>query len=74
MLGLRTREGVDLGRLRHRFDLDLVAVNQTTLDRLCDDGHLELDGGMLRPTLTGMAIADTLARSLDVSTNGRPSS
>jgi len=74
MLGLRTREGVDVGRLRHRFDLDLVAVNQTTVDRLCEDGHLELEGGMLRPTLTGMAIADTLARSLDVSTNGRPSS
>ncbi len=74
MLGLRTRDGVDLERLRHQFGLDLVATNRPAVDRFCEDGHLELEAGMLRPTLTGMAIADTLARSLDVSTIDRSSS
>ncbi len=66
MLGLRTTDGVDLTRIRERNGIDLLESNTTTIDRFCKSGHLHVDGGRLRPTLTGLAIADTLARSFDI--------
>jgi oxygen-independent coproporphyrinogen-3 oxidase len=66
MLGLRTADGVDLGSLRSRYGVDLVEHNRRTIDRYCDGGHLVLEGDRLRPTVSGMAIADTLARELEV--------
>lgn len=63
MLGFRTAAGVDLDRLRNRFGIDLAAGNGDLIDRLCESGHIEADGRRLRPTLAGLAIADTLARS-----------
>jgi len=63
MLGLRTTDGVDLTRIRERNGIDLLESNTATIDRFCKSGHLHVDGGRLRPTLTGLAIADTLARS-----------
>jgi oxygen-independent coproporphyrinogen-3 oxidase len=74
MLGLRTDAGIDLDRIRSRYGRDLLAVNRTTIERAVDAGHLLLDEGRLRPTLSGMAIADSLARSMDVSTTGPRSS
>jgi oxygen-independent coproporphyrinogen-3 oxidase len=62
MLGFRTTAGVDLDGLEYRFGVDLIEHNQEVIDRLCGSGHLELDGRCLRPTLAGLAIADTLAR------------
>jgi oxygen-independent coproporphyrinogen-3 oxidase len=69
MLGLRTTEGVDLDRMRARFGVELAAVNAVAIERMVAAGHVELDGAMLRPTVTGLAIADTLARTLEVSTD-----
>jgi putative oxygen-independent coproporphyrinogen III oxidase len=66
MLGLRTTDGVDLTRIRERNGIDLLESNTTTIDRFCKSGHLHVDGGRLRPTLAGLAIADTLARSFDI--------
>jgi len=66
MLGFRTAAGVDLDRLRDRFGIDLLVQNQNVVDQLCASGHIEVDGSRLRPTLTGLAIADTLARSFVV--------
>jgi len=63
MLGLRTADGVDLDRLHDRFGIDLLAENEDIVDQLCASGHVEVDGSRLRPTLAGLAIADTLARS-----------
>jgi oxygen-independent coproporphyrinogen-3 oxidase len=63
MLGFRTSEGVDLDRLADRYAVDLMAANTEVVDRLSDSGHLLVDGARLRPTLRGLAIADTLARS-----------
>jgi oxygen-independent coproporphyrinogen-3 oxidase len=70
MLGLRTRRGVDLAAVRDRYGVELLAPNSTTIERLCDDGYLTLKGTRLRPTVSGMAIADTLARSIELSTSG----
>ena len=66
MLGLRTTEGVDLQKIRDRHGIDLQVRNRATIDRLCDSGHLRVDDGRLRPTLAGLAIADTLARSFEL--------
>lgn len=66
MLGFRTTAGVDLGRLRDRFDFDLLERCGEVVDRFCASGHIEADGDQLRPTVAGLAIADTLARSFKI--------
>ena len=63
MLGFRTSAGVDLERLRVWLGIDLLTKNEDVVDRLCASGHLEVEGSRLLPTLAGLAIADTLARS-----------
>jgi oxygen-independent coproporphyrinogen-3 oxidase len=63
MLGLRTAEGVDLDSLKRRYGVDLLARNSAVIERFGESGHLDADGARLRPTLAGLAIADTLARS-----------
>ena len=63
MLGLRTTDGVDLTKIHERCGIDLQADNVATIDRLGASGHLRLDGDHLRPTLAGLAIADTIARA-----------
>jgi oxygen-independent coproporphyrinogen-3 oxidase len=66
MLGFRTSAGVDLERLLDQFGIDVLADNESIVDQLCESGHIEVDGSHLRPTLAGLAIADTLARSFTV--------
>ena len=63
MLGLRTTDGVDLTKIHDRHGIDLQADNAATIDRLCASGHLLQDGDHLRPTLAGLAIADTIAHA-----------
>jgi oxygen-independent coproporphyrinogen-3 oxidase len=72
MLGLRTAAGFDLARLRSDYGVDLLAINRDSISTMVEDGLVETDGDMLRPTLSGMAIADSLARSLEVSTRRTP--
>ena len=60
MLGLRTTEGVDLGLIHERTGLDLRAGNAAVLDRLEREGLLRVEGDQLLPTLTGLAVADSL--------------
>jgi oxygen-independent coproporphyrinogen-3 oxidase len=63
MLGFRTAAGVDLGCMRRLYGVDLLAANAAVVERLGASGHLDVDGERLRPTLAGLAVADTLARS-----------
>jgi oxygen-independent coproporphyrinogen-3 oxidase len=72
MLGMRTAAGFDLARLRSDYGVDLMAINRDSISQMVEDGLVETDGDMLRPTLSGMAIADSLARSLEVSTRRTP--
>lgn len=60
MLGLRTREGVELGRLRE-LGVDVVARNGPLLDRLAAEELLRIEHDRLVPTLAGWAVADGLA-------------
>jgi coproporphyrinogen III oxidase-like Fe-S oxidoreductase len=70
MLGLRTPEGVDLKKIRERFDVDLAAANPATLEELDRRGLARLEGECLRPTLAGMALADSIAVGFDFPPNG----
>jgi oxygen-independent coproporphyrinogen-3 oxidase len=63
MLGLRTVDGVDMERVRGLTGVDLLAANSKVLERLAEGGLVSADGPVIRPTLRGMAVADTLARS-----------
>jgi len=67
MLGLRTSDGVDLERLSRDYDVDLMGLNLEAIDALVSSGHLRIGDGRLRPTIAGMAIADSLAARLEVS-------
>lgn len=66
MLGFRTYEGIDLGRFRERYGVDLVAGNERLIDRLSSEGLLTVEAGRLIPTLEGLAVADSLARDFDL--------
>jgi oxygen-independent coproporphyrinogen-3 oxidase len=48
MLGLRTREGVDVARLHQRTGVDPLASRQRVLERRVARGDLALEGGVLR--------------------------
>ena len=67
MLGLRTADGVEIDRFQNLFGVDLAAANAAAIDGLCESGHLRVVDGCLRPTLAGLAVADTLARAFEVS-------
>ena len=60
-LGLRTRKGIDLARFREDYGIDLMEVKGKTIEKLREEGLVVVEGGMLRPTLAGMAVADSLA-------------
>lgn len=45
MLGLRTADGLDLGRFRERYGVDLEARNPGLIDRLADEGLLAIAAG-----------------------------
>lgn len=66
MLRLRTREGLDLRELRERYGLDLEARNAELLERAIGEGLLVREGERLKPTLAGLAVADGLARDIEV--------
>jgi oxygen-independent coproporphyrinogen III oxidase len=60
-LGLRTRKGIDLARFREDYGIDLLEVKGESIEKLRKEGLVIVDDGMLRPTLAGMAVADSLA-------------
>lgn len=66
MLGLRTCEGVDLGKLRRRWGLDLEDVNRELVADLVSRGLLRASKGRLRPSRQGLAVADALARAFEI--------
>jgi oxygen-independent coproporphyrinogen III oxidase len=60
-LGLRTKAGIDLKHYKTKYGVDLMADKKTIIDALIKNKLVELKNGFLRPTLSGMAIADSLA-------------
>ena len=66
MLRLRTRDGLDFDNVAERFHVDLLQCNRELVDRLCDEKLVELSGRCLRPTVEGLAVADSLATSFQI--------
>ncbi len=60
-LGFRTRRGVCLETFRLRYGRDLLMEKRDKLKKLSREGLVEIRDGFLRPTRTGMAVADSLA-------------
>jgi len=67
MLGLRTSRGIDLDELERSFGVHLERDNQRLLDRFVLEGLVWRSGRRLGPTVAGMAVAEGLVRSLEIS-------
>lgn len=61
LFGFRTRRGIDLEAYRRRHGRDLLSEKRLLLEKLAGEGLVEMRDGALRPTRTGMAVADSLA-------------
>jgi oxygen-independent coproporphyrinogen III oxidase len=64
LLALRTRAGLDLEGYHRRFGIDLARRRPAALDALLAAGLVRLEQERLRPTVSGLAVADALARAL----------
>ena len=60
-LGLRTKKGIDVEDFGKKFQYDLMLESGKLLKRLQDEGFLSIEAGHLHPTLSGLALADSLA-------------
>lgn len=60
-LGFRTRRGICLETFRSRYGRDLLTDKKEMIERLAEEGLVEIRNGYLRPTRAGMAVADSLA-------------
>ena len=60
-LGLRTKEGIDLKHYKTKYGIDLSVDKKTIIHALIKNKLVELKNGFLRPTRSGMAVADSLA-------------
>lgn len=60
-LGLRTQDGIDLEQYQALYGVDLLTAKKQTLGQLVENGLVEIRDGRLSPTLSGLAVADSLA-------------
>ncbi len=60
-LGMRTKDGINLTLYKACYGSDLLAEKAPIIEALIKNKLLELKNGSLRPTLAGMAVADSLA-------------
>jgi oxygen-independent coproporphyrinogen-3 oxidase len=60
-LGLRTRKGILLQEFQKEYHYDLLAEKEKILSKLEEEGFVSIQDGTLTPTLTGLAVADSLS-------------
>ncbi len=60
-LGLRTKDGIDLKLYQKRYGSNLLKDKKSVIESLTENKLLKIKNGHLRPTLAGMAVADSLA-------------
>ena len=60
-LGLRTKSGICFEEYRLRYGYDLVSEKAEIISLLAERGLVEIEDGRLKPTVAGMAVADSLA-------------
>ena len=66
MLRFRTRRGLDLIETRACYGVNLEKNNSELVDQLVADGLVTFEPPWLRPTLDGLAVADSLSRAFDL--------
>lgn len=66
LLGLRTRGGIDLKAVARDTGVDLEPANTDRFARWAREGLVVRAGSVLRPTTAGMAVAEGLARDVEV--------
>lgn len=66
MLGLRTREGIELDSLRSRYGVDLLALNRERIERCVQERLARLEAGRLFLTIRGLAVTDAIAREIRI--------
>ncbi len=60
-LGLRTKDGIDLKLYQEKHGLDLLAEKKQVIEKLLENDLVKIEQGFLKPTLYGLAVADSLA-------------
>ena len=60
-LGLRTRAGIDLKLYQEKYGLDLLAAKKQVIEKLRENNLVKVERGFLKPTISGLAVADSLA-------------
>ncbi len=60
-LGLRTKKGISLQGFKNQYHYDLLIEKKKILATLEEVGFISIEDGCLRPTPTGLAIADSLS-------------
>jgi oxygen-independent coproporphyrinogen-3 oxidase len=60
-LGLRTKRGIHLPSFSQQYQDGFLSEKNTMLSRMEETGLIKIKDGYLRPTKTGMALADSLA-------------
>jgi len=60
-LGFRTRKGIGINSFNAALHTDILAEKKEILSRLEKEGLIVIKDGFIRPTLSGMALADQLA-------------
>lgn len=63
-LSLRTIEGIPLQQVYDQYQKTPAALETQALDHLVQHGFVFIQGGFLKPTRKGLAVADWLARML----------
>lgn len=64
MLRLRTAAGLDLGRLRKQYGVDLRNEEGSLLDRLQDEGLIRTENRTVRLSARGRLVADAITKKL----------
>ena len=60
-LALRTHTGIDLNLYKTKYAVDLLEDKKSIISFLIKNNLVEIKDGFLRPTRSGMAVADSLA-------------
>jgi coproporphyrinogen III oxidase-like Fe-S oxidoreductase len=58
---MRTKTGIQLQEFGERYHCDLVSDKSSMLARLQEEDLVFFQGGYLRPTRAGLALADSLS-------------
>ena len=62
MLGLRLRSGIDFAALSNRYNVNALELYDKVLRSLVDEGLIEVNSSVVRLTMIGLTVADSVAQ------------